>query len=171
MNSLDEKDPKPGSMNRKSSLQSPRRQDAKACSCTIGSPGRIIRADVVAGKIVDAALKVHRYFGPGLLESVYEKCLLIELDACGCKVERQIPVDIVYRGICVDAGYRLDMRVDNLVIVENKTVEKLEPVHGAQLVTYLKLSGCTLGLLINWNVSVLRQGLKRVVLNHPERTS
>lgn len=170
-NSLGGEDPKCERAERKTFLLTPRRQDAKACSCSHDVPKSAIRADVIAGKIVNAAFQVHKHFGPGLLESIYEKCLLIELEDCGCKVERQIPIDIIYRGITIEAGYRLDMCVDNLVIVENKTVERLEPIHGAQLATYLKLSGCTLGLLINWNVSVLRHGVRRVVFNHPERMS
>lgn len=171
MNSLGGEDPKPKRIKHTPSLQAPRRNGATANSCSPGFPKRISRTDVVAGKIIEAAFKVHRYFGPGLLESLYEKCLIIELQQSKCRVECQTPVDIMYRGVCIESGFRLDMCVDNLVIVENKTVERLETIHRAQLITYLKLTNCTLGLLINWNVALLRHGLKRVVLNHPERMS
>ena len=125
-------------------------------------------ADDVAKDIVDAAIKVHRALGPGLLESAYQACLAHELCRRQHQVECEVAVPLRFEGVLIEAGYRIDMRIDQLVLVENKTVEKILPIHLAQLLTYLKLSGLSLGLIINWNVILLRDGIQRVVRNHPE---
>ena len=114
--------------------------------------------------IVDAALAVHRALGPGLLESAYEVCLVHELERRGRTVLKQAVLPIVYDSVKLDAGYRIDLMVDGAVIVEVKAVEALAPLHEAQLLTYLKLSGRRLGLLINFNVVLLKNGIKRMIL-------
>lgn len=114
--------------------------------------------------IIGAALTVHREFGPGLLESAYEECFAYELAERGLAVERQAARPIVYRGLKLSVGYRPDMIVERTVVVEIKTVERLFPVHTAQLLTYLKLEGLHVGLLMNFNSVVLANGIKRVVL-------
>ncbi len=113
--------------------------------------------------ITGAAIAVHRELGPGLLESAYETCLAFELADRGLSVERQKELPVRYRGIQMDCGYRLDLLVQGQVIVELKAVEKLLPMHEAQLLSYLKLSGCKVGLLLNFNVRILKDGLKRLV--------
>ena len=118
----------------------------------------------VARAAFDAAFTVHRHFGPGLLESAYEHCLEHELLERGLRVERQVALPIVYKGLELEAGYRLDLLVERRVILEIKTVEALAPVHTAQLLTYLRLSGVRLGYLINFNVPMLKDGIKRIVL-------
>jgi len=118
--------------------------------------------------IVGAAIEVHRALGPGLLESAYESCLAFELAQRGLKVEQQKPLPIVYRDVRLECGYRLDLLVENQVIVEIKSADSLLPIHKAQLLSYLKLSGCHVGLLINFNVRILKEGVARVVNNFPE---
>jgi GxxExxY protein len=118
----------------------------------------------VAKAIVDAAYKVHSTLGPGLLETVYEACLVHELARRGLKVERQVSLPVRYGEIRLDAGLRLDMVVERCVVVENKALEKLLPLHQAQLLTYLKLSGLRLGLLINFNVPLIKHGIRRIAL-------
>ena len=118
----------------------------------------------VAALIVDAAIKAHRVLGPGLLESVYEACLAHELRQRGLNVETQVPVPIRYEGLTLDGGLRLDMLVCGVAIIELKAIEKLLPVHDAQLLTYLKLSGRRLGFLLNFNVPVMKNGISRYVL-------
>ena len=125
-------------------------------------------ADEVARDIVDSALKVHRVLGPGLLESAYQACLAHELQIRHHHVECEVALPLEFEGARIEVGYRIDMRVGHLVLVENKTIEKILPIHLAQLLTYLKLSGLSLGLIINWNVILLRDGIQRVVRNHPE---
>ncbi len=125
-------------------------------------------ADEVAKDIVDSALKVHRVLGPGLLESAYQACLAHELQRRRHGVECEVALSLEFEGMPIEVGYRIDMRIDGLVLVENKTVEKILPIHLAQLLTYLKLSGLSLGLIINWNVVLIRDGIQRVVRNHPE---
>lgn len=117
----------------------------------------------LAASIVDSALKVHRALGPGLLESVYEKCFAYELRLRGIDVRCGVGVPIMYEGNLIDAELRMDMLVADSIIIENKSVESLHPVHHAQILTYLKLADLHLGFLINWNVPLLKQGLKRVV--------
>ena len=119
----------------------------------------------VSGSVVDAAMKVHTALGPGLLESAYEACLLHELRKRGQKVLSQVALPVVYDGVKIDVGYRIDLLVENVVIVELKAVEKLLPIHDAQLLSYLKLGGYRLGLLINFNVLHLKDGIKRKVNN------
>jgi GxxExxY protein len=113
--------------------------------------------------IIGGAIAVHRELGPGLLESAYEACLVFELLDRRLSVERQKPMPVIYRGVTVDCGYRIDLLVDGSIIVELKAVERLEPIHEAQVLSYLKLSGCKIGLLINFNVRTLRQGIRRLV--------
>jgi len=117
----------------------------------------------IAKKIVDAAIKVHTALGPGLLESAYQKCVGYELKRGGLKVECEVFLPITYENIKIDAGYRIDMIVEGSVIVENKTVEKLMPIHEAQLLTYLKMKNYKLGFLLNWNVPRMKYGIKRMV--------
>jgi GxxExxY protein len=119
--------------------------------------------EVFAKDVVDAAFNVHKTLGPGLLESVYEACLNHELKKRGRKVATQVPVPVVYDGLRLDAGLRLDMLVEGKLIVEVKSVERVNPVYDAQLLTYLKLTGLRLGLLINFNVGVIRKGISRLV--------
>ncbi|MFI4966241.1 MAG: GxxExxY protein [Caulobacterales bacterium] len=120
-------------------------------------------ADAAARAVVDAGLKVHRALGPGLLESAYEQCLAHELGLRGVLVRRQVALPILYEGQRLDAGYRLDIVVADAVVVEVKSVEALSRLHEAQLITYLKLSGLRLGLLINFNVPMFRDGVRRIV--------
>jgi len=115
-------------------------------------------------KILDCSFKVHTELGPGLLESPYEECLTYELKKFGLMVEKQKPLPLVYEGIKLDAGYRVDLLVENRIIVEIKSVDALAEIHMAQILTYLKLSGCRLGLLVNFNVKHLKDGIKRVIL-------
>ena len=124
--------------------------------------------DTIASGIVDAALKVHRELGPGLLESTYEACLEHELITRGYLVERQKPQPVHYDGIVIEAGYRIDLLVNDLVLIELKAVSELAPIHHAQLLTYLKLSRKSLGLLINFNVPLIKNGIRRVAHNFQE---
>ncbi len=120
--------------------------------------------DRLGRAVVDAGLKVHRTLGPGLLESAYEHCLAHELKARGLSVSRQIALPIVYEGETLDAGYRLDLLVQDLIIVEVKAVETLTRLHEAQMLTYLRLSDRRLGYLMNFNVRLFRDGVRRLVL-------
>jgi GxxExxY protein len=113
--------------------------------------------------IIGAAISVHKELGPGLLESAYEACLAYELTERKLKVERQKGLPVVYRGVQLDCGYRIDVLVENQVVVEIKAVESIEPIHEAQLLSYLRLSGCEVGLLINFHVKVLKEGIRRFV--------
>jgi len=113
--------------------------------------------------VLDSSFKVHSALGPGLLENAYEECLLYELIESGLQVRRQVGLPLVYREVRLDAGYRVDLLVEDKVIIELKAVEALSDVHLAQLITYLKLSGCKLGLLVNFNVKHLKHGIKRVI--------
>lgn len=126
------------------------------------------RLDEITNSIIGAAIDVHRALGPGLLESAYEACLAFELAELGLKIERQRPLPIVYRGVKLDYGYRIDILVEGLVVVEIKVVDRLAPIHKAQLLSYLKLSGCKVGLLLNFNVKVLKSGIVRMVNNYPD---
>jgi len=115
-------------------------------------------------EIIGAAIDVHRELGPGLLESTCEECLCHELHLCGVNFERQVPLPVQYKGLKLDCGYRLDVVVETAVVLELKSVEKVLPVHEAQLLTYLKLSGKRVGLIINFNVPVLKDGIVRKVV-------
>jgi len=127
-----------------------------------------MRLNDVTDNIIGAAIEVHRTLGAGLLESIYEECLCYELDSRGVSYSKQHAVPIVYKGFELDAGYRLDLLVDDAVVVELKTVDKLLPIHDAQLLSYMKLVESQVGLLINFNVPYLRQGIKRKVLKFKE---
>ncbi len=118
----------------------------------------------LTGAIIGAAIEVHRELGPGLLESAYQACLAREFALRKIEFEQQIALPVTYKGTAIDCGYRLDFLVDGKVIVELKAVEALHDVHDAQLLTYLKLTGCKVGLLINFNVAVLKNGIRRRVL-------
>lgn len=118
----------------------------------------------LSGRIIGAAIDVHRELGPGLLESAYEECLVHELLQQGMECERQKPVPVVYKGVRVDCGFRVDILVACCVVVEVKAVSSLVSIHEAQLLTYLRLTGCRLGLLINFNVRMLRDGIRRRML-------
>ena len=118
----------------------------------------------LTGKIVDCAITVHRSLGPGLLESAYEECLQYELSTCGLLTFKQVPMPLVYKEKKLDIGYRIDLMVEDKVIVEVKSVDTLIPVHMAQIMTYLKLSGCRIGLLINFNVPFLKDGIRRIII-------
>jgi len=118
----------------------------------------------ISEQIIGAAIRVHRELGPGLLESVYEACLAYELSNAGLSVHRQMPLPIRYEQVLIDEGYRLDLVVNDAVIVELKSIDRLAPIHEAQLMTYLRLSGYPVGLLINFNVPLLRDGIIRRVL-------
>jgi iron complex transport system substrate-binding protein len=120
----------------------------------------------IAAIVVDCALNLHKDLGPGLLESVYEAVLASMLEQRGLTVERQKPVPICYQGVTLDEGFRLDLLVDGQLIVELKSVETIHPVHPKQLLTYLRLMGLPLGLLINFGAPLLKDGLKRIVNNH-----
>ncbi len=120
--------------------------------------------DPLSKQILGCAIEVHRTLGPGLLESVYEQALAYELISNGLKIQAQLPVPVTYKAVKLDCGFRLDLVVEDRVVVEIKSVECLLPIHDAQLLTYLKLTGHTLGLLINFNVPLLKNGLKRFVL-------
>ncbi|MDQ8192790.1 GxxExxY protein [Coraliomargarita sp. SDUM461004] len=119
-------------------------------------------------KIIGAAIEVHRELGPGLLESTYEACLAHELNLQGIKAVRQQKQPIHYKGLEIDEAYRIDVIVEDQIILELKVVDDLNSIHLAQLLTYLKLSGCSLGYLINFNVPLLKDGIRRVVNNHAE---
>jgi GxxExxY protein len=119
----------------------------------------------LATVLVDAAYKVHTSLGPGLLESAYQTCLAHELQRRNIEVHREVPFPVRYDGLTLDAGFRVDLLVANQIIVENKAVNALAPIHQAQLLTYLKLSGLKLGFLINWNVPRIKNGMKRMVNN------
>ena len=113
--------------------------------------------------VFESGLKIHRELGPGLLESAYEECLIYELRTKGLFVERQKPMPLIYESVKMDVGYRLDLIVENKVVIEVKSCESLNDVHLAQVITYLKLSECKLGLLINFNVKLFKNGYKRVL--------
>jgi GxxExxY protein len=122
------------------------------------------RANLLSNRIIGAAIEVHKALGPGLLESTYEACLCHELNLQGTQFQCQMPLPVKYKGLELEIGYRLDLLVEGLVIVELKSVERIQPIHEAQLMTYLRLTGLWLGLLFNFNVPVFRQGIKRIVL-------
>ena len=126
------------------------------------------KLDLITRRIIGAAIQVHRALGPGLLESAYEACLAYELAQIDLKVERQKELPLHYREVALDCGYRLDLVVEGCVIVEIKAVDDLAPIHQAQLMSYLRFSGLKVGLLINFNVQVLKRGLKRVVNGFPD---
>jgi GxxExxY protein len=126
------------------------------------------RLDQISRRIIGAAIEVHRHLGPGLLESAYELCLVFELRQRGLRVDEQKPLPVTYKDVKLDCGYRLDLLVEDEVIVEVKAIEKLLPIHDAQLISYLRLAHKKVGLLLNFHVSVLKDGLKRIVNEFPD---
>jgi GxxExxY protein len=124
----------------------------------------------IAREIVDSAIKVHRELGPGLLESAYQQCLAYELRKRGLQVDCEVSLPISYDGVEIDVGYRVDMIVQDSIIIENKTVDQIAPIHQAQLFTYLKLHNLHLGFLLNWNVKLMKFGIKRIVYKLPEQS-
>ncbi|MBN8643905.1 MAG: GxxExxY protein [Planctomycetes bacterium] len=124
----------------------------------------MLEHEALSKAIIGAAIEVHRHLGPGLLESAYELCLHDELSRAGLGVRRQVELPLEYKGRRLDCGYRLDLIVESAVIVEVKTVERFDPIHEAQMLTYLRLTGCSLGLLLNFHRATMLEGLKRVVL-------
>ena len=126
------------------------------------------RLDEISHRAIGAAIEVHRHLGPGLLESAYQSCLAFELKQLGLKVEEQKPLPVVYKQVKLDCGYRLDMVVEDEIIVEIKAIETLLPIHDAQLLSYLRLTKKRVGLLMNFHVPVLKNGLKRIVNEFPD---
>ncbi len=126
------------------------------------------RLDQMSRRIIGAAIEVHRHLGPGLLESAYQSCLAFELKQRGLRVEEQKPLPVTYKDVKLDSGYRLDLVVEDEVIVEVKAIEKLLPIHDAQLLSYLRLAHKKVGLLLNFHVPVLKDGLKRIVNKFPD---
>ena len=126
------------------------------------------RLDSITRRIIGAAIEVHRRLGPGLLESAYEACLAFELREMGLRVEQQKPLPVVYKEVNLDCGYRMDLVVEDAIVVEIKAVEKLAPIHDAQLLSYLRLANKSVGLLINFHVRLLKNGVKRIVNDFPD---
>jgi GxxExxY protein len=126
------------------------------------------RLDSITRRIIGAAIEVHRRLGPGVLESAYGTCLAFELRQMGLKIEEQKALPVVYRDVKLDCGYRLDLVIEDSLVVEIKAVDQLAPIHDAQLLSYLRLSGKRVGLLINFHVRVLKNGLKRIVNDFPD---
>jgi GxxExxY protein len=120
--------------------------------------------DPLTAKVIGCAIEVHRLLGPGLLESTYEQCLSRELDLQGIRFQRQVPLPVDYKGVRLDCGYRIDMLVEGEVMLELKAVDEIAGIHKAQLLTYMKLAGIHTGLLINFNVPVLKDGIERFKL-------
>ena len=122
--------------------------------------------EIIAKKIVHSTIKIHKAIGPGLLESAYQKCLAYELTNEGLKTECEVLVPIKYENIEIDAGFRADMIIENSIIIENKAVERILPIHEAQLLTYLKITNIKLGFLLNWDVALMKTGIKRMINNY-----
>jgi GxxExxY protein len=127
-----------------------------------------MKVNEITEQIIGAAIAVHRELGPGLLESAYRACLIHELTHRGLQVEQEKAISVVYQGMQIGCGYRIDLLVERTVIVELKAVERVEPIHTAQLLSYLRLSGLHVGLLLNFNTALLRDGIRRIVLDLPE---
>lgn len=123
-----------------------------------------MKTNFLTNQIIGAAIEVHKVLGPGLLESAYEECLCHELDLRRIHYTRQQSLPVEYKGVKLDCGYRIDLLVEDSVILELKSVDSLQPIHDAQLLTYLRLTGLKVGLLINFNVPILKRGLRRLVL-------
>lgn len=118
----------------------------------------------ISGQIVDAALEIHKTLGPGLLESVYETCLAHELMQRGLRIERQVPIPVVYKGVRLDVGFRIDILVEKCLVVELKATDQILPIHEAQILTYLKLTKNRIGLILNFNVVLMKNGTQRVMI-------
>jgi len=125
----------------------------------------MVDIEVIAKDVVDCAIKVHKALGPGLLESAYQHCHACELKKRGWEAQTEVKLPLLYEDQKIDIGYKIDTLINKLIIVENKAVESVLPIHEAQLLTYMKLSGCKLGFLLNWNVPLMKHGIKRFVLN------
>ncbi len=123
-----------------------------------------MKHSLLTEKIIGCAITIHNQLGPGLLESAYEECLAFELENAGLRIERQKPVEIIYKDIVLDFRHRIDILVEKTVVIEIKTVDAFNPVHEAQILTYMKFAEKNIGLLINFNVPLLKEGLKRYVL-------
>lgn len=123
-----------------------------------------LKTNELTRMIIGSAIEVHRHLGPGLLESVYETCLEYELKQQGLMVERQVELPVTYKNIQIDQAYRIDLWVNKHVILELKSIEKIHPVHEAQILSYLKLSKCTVGLLLNFNVKMMKDGISRYAM-------
>lgn len=147
----------------KSKMEKSKPESAEGAE-VISAP-RVSRLNQLTEQIIGAAIEVHRQTGPGLMESVYEECLCYELSRLGLAFQRQVHLPVSYKGVKLDCGFIMDLLVEDIVVLELKTVDQLLPIHFAQLLTYLKLSGKKVGLLINFNEPVLTKGLKRLV-NH-----
>jgi GxxExxY protein len=126
------------------------------------------RLDQITRRIIGAAIEVHKTIGPGLLESAYQTCLAFELRQLGLNAEEQVPLPVIYKDVKLECGYRMDLFVGNVVVAEIKAVEALAPIHDAQLLSYLRLSGKRVGLLMNFHVRVWKDGLKRIVNDFPD---
>jgi GxxExxY protein len=124
----------------------------------------IMNREVIFKKILDCSFKVHSVLGPGLLESAYTECLYFDLKQSGLKVEKQKPLPLIYKEVHLEAGYRIDLLVDDCIVIEIKSIDVLADIHMAQILTYMKLSKCKLGLLVNFNVLHLKDGIKRVII-------
>jgi len=124
---------------------------------------KMVKGNQLTSEIIGSAIEVHRNLGPGLLESTYEECMAFELQSRDLIINRQLEIPVLYKGRKLEQNYRIDLLVNNQVIVELKSVNKIEPIHNAQLLTYLKLSKKKYGLLLNFNVPVMRQGIKRIL--------
>lgn len=122
--------------------------------------------DPLTERIIGLAIETHRQLGPGLLESAYEECLAFELAQAGIAFERQVAVPVVYKSIRLDCAYRLDLKVENRLIIEVKSVERIMPIHEAQLITYLRLTDLPVGLLLNFNTNILKSGIRRLMHSH-----
>ena len=131
----------------------------------------MVDMEAIATDVVDCAIKVHKALGPGLLESAYQHCHAYELKKRGWDAETEVKLPLLYENQKIDIGHKIDILINNVVIVENKAVESLLPVHEAQLLTYMKLTGCKIGFLLNWNVTLMKHGIKRFVLNLPGETA
>jgi GxxExxY protein len=122
-----------------------------------------MKINEITQKIIGCAIEVHRNLGPGLLESAYEECLAFELEKAGLNIKRQVPTPVVYKDVKLDCGYRIDMLIENLVVIELKVVDEINPVHEAQILTYMKFPKMNIGLLMNFNVTVLKNGIRRFI--------
>ena len=133
----------------------------------IGSRGRILECESITRDVIGAAIEVHKALGPGLLESAYERCLMHELELRGLGARSQVAVPVVYKGVELDCGYRLDVVVEGRVLLELKSIDQLLPIHEAQLITYLRVADLPVGLLINFNTALLKDGIIRRANTHP----
>jgi GxxExxY protein len=124
-----------------------------------------VRINSITEKVIGCAIEVHRSIGPGLLESAYEECLCYELSQHGLSFERQVPLPVIYKAVKLDCGYILDIIVEDLVILEIKAVERIMPIHEAQLLSYLKMLDKRVGLILNFHMSIMKNGIKRIVNN------